>query len=113
LPRAIAVHDNRYAGNGDTPAFEGGPQIAAAVGGTLPPAMWDGVTAFTAPGGAATTADGGIFVSDAPLLNLNLKTQGTPASAAQPTVTPPQAKSTLVQPMVVVLPAAQEARAKS
>jgi parallel beta-helix repeat protein len=113
LPRAIAVHGNRYAGNGGAPAFEGGPQIAAAVGGTLPPAMWDGVTAFTVPGGAAVTADGGVFVSDAPLLNLNLKTQGTPATAAQPTVTPPQAKATLAQPAVVVLPAAQEARAKS
>ena len=112
LPRNIAVHANRYAGNGAKPTFPGGAEIAAAVGGTLPAVMWDGVTGFTVAGGAAVTADGGIFVSDAPLLNLNLKTQGTSASAAQPTVTPPQAMLTLAQPAVVVLPAAQEARAR-
>ena len=113
LPRSIAVRTNRYAGNGDTPAFEGGPQIAAAVGGTLPAVMWDGVTVFTVPGGAAVTADGGVHVSDAPLLNLNLKTHGTPASAAQPSVTPPAAtKVALLEPQRVVLPAAQEARAR-
>ena len=112
LPRSIAVHANRYAGNGARPTFPGGAEIATAVGGTLPPVMWDGVTGFAVPGGAAAMADGGIFVSDAPLLNLNLKMQGTPASAAQPSVTAPQATPPLAQPPVVVLPAAQEVRAK-
>jgi hypothetical protein len=68
---------------------------------------------FTVPGGAAVTADGGVHVSDAPLLNLNLKTHGTPASAAQPSVAPPAAtKVALLEPQRVVLPAAQEARAR-
>nr|WP_310522650.1 parallel beta-helix domain-containing protein [Polymorphobacter sp.] len=111
LPRAIAVRGNRYAGNGSKPGFPGGAQIAAAVGGTLPPIMWDGITNFTVPGGGATTADGGIFVNDGPMLNLNLKTHGTPASAAQPTVGTAMMMATLPEPATVVLPATQEARA--
>ena len=113
LPRSIAVRGNRYAGNGGTPTFPGGAEIAAAVGGTLPPVMWDGVTAFTRPGGGPTTADGKIFVNDGPLLNLNLKTHGTPPTAAQPEVTPVLAMATLPEPAPIVLPAAQEARAKA
>jgi hypothetical protein len=112
LPRSIAVRDNRFAGNGAAPKFAGGAEIAAAVGGTLPPVMWDGVTAFTVPGGAAAVADGAIFVADAPLLNLNLRTQGTPASAAQPAVATQPAQASLAEPATIVLPAAQEARAR-
>ncbi|MFZ4688816.1 MAG: parallel beta-helix domain-containing protein [Polymorphobacter sp.] len=112
LPRAIAVRGNRYAGNGTKPAFPGGAQIAAAVGGTLPPVMWDGITDYTVPGGAATKAEGGIFVNDGPLLNLGLKTHGTPPSAAQPSVGTSMMMATLAEPAMIVLPAAQEARAK-
>ena len=113
LPRAIAIRGNRYAGNGTKPAFPGGAQIAAAVGGTLPPVMWDGMTVFTVPGGAAVTADGGIFVNDGPLLNLGLKTHGTPVSAAKPGVSNALMMATLPEPATVALPAAQEARVKS
>jgi parallel beta-helix repeat protein len=111
LPRSIAVSGNRYAGNGDVPAFAGGPQIAAAVGGTLPPVMWDGITRFTVPGGGAMDAEGGILVSDGPVLNLNLKTHGTSPAAAQPSVAQGMALAAWPQPPQVVLPAAQEARA--
>ncbi len=113
LPRSIAVRGNRYAGNGAKPAFAGGAEIAAAVGGTLPPVMWDGITGYTVPGGAAVTAEGGIFVNDGPLLNLGLKTHGTPASAARPSIGAARAMATLAEPAPVVLPAAQEARAAS
>jgi parallel beta-helix repeat protein len=113
LPRAVAVRGNRYAGNGAAPAFPGGEQIAAAVGGSLPPVMWDGITSFTVPGGAAKTAEGGIFVNDGPLLNLNLKVHGTPPTAAQPSVGTSMIMATLPEPPKVVLPAAQEARAAS
>ena len=116
LPRAIAVRGNRYAGNGTRPGFPGGKEIAAAAGGTLPPVMWDGVTGYTVPGGAAAAAAetrGGIFVNDGPLLNLNLGMQGTPATAARPEVTAMLAQATLPEPAAVVLPAAQEARAKA
>lgn len=111
LPRAVAVRGNRYAGNGTRPGFPGGAEIAAAVGGTLPPVMWDGVTGYTIPGGGAATADGGILVNDAPLLNLGLKVQGTPATAAKPQVARNLMMATLAEPAKVVLPAAQEARA--
>ncbi len=114
LPRDVAVHGNRYAGNGAKPAFPGGAEIAAAVGGTLPPVMWDGISEYKTPdGGLVATADGGMRPTDAALLNLNLGMHGTPASAARPTVTPPAAtKVALLQPPQVVLPAAQEARAR-
>ncbi len=111
LPRDIVVKGNRYAGNGSKPAFPGGAEIAGALGGTLPPVMWDGITQFTVPGGALTNVQGGIFVADGPMVNLNLKTQGTDASKAQPAMGT-LAKATLTQPAKVVLPAAQEERAR-
>jgi parallel beta-helix repeat protein len=112
LPRSIAVRGNRYAGNGTAPAFPGGKEIAAAVGGTLPPVMWDGITAFKTPvGEIVAIADGGMHVSDAPLLNLNLKMHGTPPSAAQPNIEPPNARAVQPEPPKVVLPLAQEKRA--
>ena len=111
LPRAIAVRGNRYAGNGAAPKFPGGAKIAAAVGGTLPPVMWDGITSFTSPAGVVTEADGGLFVNDGPMLNLGLKAHGTPVSAAKPTLATIMTMATLPEPAVIVLPAAQEARA--
>lgn len=111
LPRGVAVRGNRYTGNGGKPAFPGGAEIAAAVGGTLPPVMWDGITRYTVPGGTDRTADGGVFVNDAPLLSLNLEKQGTPASAAKPSVGQMAAQAALPEPPAVKLPAAQEARA--
>ena len=113
LPRAIAVRGNRYANNGTAPKFPGGAQIAAAVGGTLPPVMWDGITTFTIPGGAVTTPEDGIFVNDGPMLNLNLKTHGTSPTAARPEVSTMLAMATLPEPAKIMLPAAQEARAKA
>jgi len=112
LPRTISVRGNRFAGNGAKPAFPGGAEIAAAVGGTLPPVMWDGVTGYAVPDGAAMTADGPIMVNDGPLLNLNLKTQGAPPTAAKPEVGAMMLQATLPEPAAIVLPAAQEARAK-
>ena len=89
----------------------GGAEIAAAMGGTLPPVMWDGITAFKTPAGElVVTADDGMHVSDAPLLNLNLATHGTPPSAARPNIEPPKARAPLPELPKVVLPAAQEAR---
>jgi len=112
LPRGVAVRGNRYAGNGGKPAFPGGAEIAAAVGGTLPPVMWDGVTLFTVPGGAEQAAESGVFVNDGPLLNLNLGRHGTPATAARPSVGDVQMQATLAEPAPIVLPAAQEAKAR-
>lgn len=111
LPRDVVVHGNRYGRNGFAPVFEGGKQLAAAVGGTLPNAMWDGVTGFTIPGGAAVTGVAAPVVADTPTLTLGLVTQGTPISAAKPNVAAPGAVGAAKEPAAVVLPPAQLARA--
>ncbi|WP_156256006.1 parallel beta-helix domain-containing protein, partial [Sandarakinorhabdus oryzae] len=80
LPREVTVVGNQFTANGRSPAFPGGKEIAAAVGGTLPPVMWDGITRYRVPGGGEVQASGAI-ASDAPAISLNLGLQGTPASA--------------------------------
>ena len=110
LPRNVSVAGNHFMDNGKAPAFKGGAEIAAAVGGTIPPVMWDGITRYAVPGGGGEKmAEGGIN-SDAPGISLNLSLQGTPAT---------QARLAQVQPKLVVstrpalvLPAAPEPRAK-
>lgn len=110
LPRGVTIMANHFMDNGKAPAFPGGKEIAAAVGGTLPPLMWDGITRYTVPGSGERTADGGVR-SDAPGINLNLRVQGTPASAAKPSPIAPVA--TLPQPVpVIAMPADLEARAR-
>lgn len=111
LPREVAVRGNRFGKNGFAPAFPGGADLAKAVGGTLPPVMWDGVTAYTVPGGAVAGGDIKLAVNDMPMLDLQLKTQGTPVDAAKPQVVTVAAMVTLTEPPAVVLPAAQLARA--
>ncbi|MEY2885103.1 MAG: hypothetical protein RL490_2827 [Pseudomonadota bacterium] len=112
LPRAIVVSGNRYAGNGGKPAFPGGAEIAAAVGGTLPPVMWDGIFGYRAPGGGERAAGGGVQVFDAPLLSLDLKMQGTSPAAAQPRLIRPVKMMPAPLRADIKLPAAQEARAR-
>jgi parallel beta-helix repeat protein len=111
LPRKVAVQGNRFEGNGTKPAFAGGADIAKAVGGTIPPVMWDGVTGYMVPGGAMAMADGGLAIAQGPVLNLNLTMQGTPMAEAKPGVDTVAATAAIAQPATVVLPAAQEARA--
>lgn len=111
LPRAVSIAGNHFMNNGKSPSFAGGKEIAAAVGGTLPPVMWDGVTRYNVPGGGGgKSADGGI-ASDAPGLSLNLGTQGTPPTAAKPA---PLALVTipLAPRAAIVLPAELEARSR-
>ena len=45
LPRDIVVRDNHYAGGGEDPQGDLAP-LAAALGGKLPPIVWDGVTSW-------------------------------------------------------------------
>jgi hypothetical protein len=110
LPRHVSVYSNHFMDNGKAPAFKGGAAIAAAIGGTIPPVMWDGITRYAVPGGGGEkVADGGI-TSDAPGISLNLGVQGTPATEAKPAPMPlVLAVSTRRD---IVLPAALEARAK-
>ena len=112
LPREISVKGNHFGRNGFAPSFPGGGKLAAAVGGTLPPVMWDGVTAYTVPGGGAKVdGDPKFAVADGPVLNLGLMTQGSPISGAKPDVSKSLGSATLVVPATIVLPAAQLARA--
>jgi len=78
------------------------------LGGSIPPVMWDGVTAFHHPdGGALSTDVVKLAITDGPVANLNLKLQGTPITQAQPAVVPAINDGPLVPPMPVLLPAAQ------
>ena len=110
LPRSVSVAGNHFMDNGKAPAFAGGKEIAAAVGGTLPPVLWDGITRYAVPGGGGEKlAEGGINI-DAPGISLNLGLQGTPATQARPA--PMQQNLVVSTRPAIVLPAALEARAK-
>ena len=112
LPRDVVVKGNTFGKNGFAPAFDGGAQIAAALGGTLPPVVWDGVLRFTNPAGVDVEVDGGMFVNQGPMVDLQLGKQGTPLSNAQPRLVQEFTPLTLTAPPAVVLPPAQLARAQ-
>jgi len=109
LPRGVHVAGNRFTGNGGNPAFKGGPEIAAALGGSVPPVMWDGITRYVVPGGGER-ADGGNITSDAPGISLGLGLQGTPPTRAQPTPLAPQI--VISNRPAITLPAELEARSR-
>jgi parallel beta-helix repeat protein len=109
LPRSVAIAGNHFMDNGKAPAFKGGTEIAAAIGGTIPPVMWDGITRYAVPGGSERTASGGI-ASDAPGITLNLGRQGAPPQQARPAPLAVAAVST--DRPAIVLPAALEERAR-
>lgn len=71
LPRAIVVRDNQHGKAGYAPAFAGGEQIAAAMGGAIPPILWDG-------------AGDAVVLDKVPVLSLNLPDVTTPQSEAKP-----------------------------
>ncbi|MGB3844455.1 hypothetical protein EAO27_07205 [Sphingopyxis sp. YF1] len=97
LPRAIVVRDNEHGRAGFAPAFPGGAEIAAAMGGSIPPVLWDG-------------AGDAIVLDKVGVLSLNLPDVATPQSAAKPSPadlskgTPPAALPG------ITLPAAMEAK---
>jgi parallel beta-helix repeat protein len=97
LPRAIVVRDNEHGRAGFAPAFPGGAEIAAAMGGSIPPVLWDG-------------AGDAIVLDKVGVLSLNLPDVTTPQSAAKPSPadlskgTPPAALPG------ITLPAAMEAK---
>lgn len=100
IPREVVVRDNRIGRNGWAPAFPGGAQLAAAVGGTLPPVLWDGVAPASGPQAMRLT--------DGPVLNLNLPKAGA-LDQANPSVTPTLERGDISEPPPVVLPEAQAA----
>jgi len=104
LPRDVATYQNRIGRNGYDPKFDGGPILAKMTGGSIPPTLWDGVTQYVVPGGAAPTGEVRLSLKDGPVVNLNLKTQGTPVTSANPTVTPSWVDGEMTPPDPVVLP---------
>lgn len=82
LPRDVVVRGNRLGRNGFAPAFPGGADVAAAVGGTLPPVVWDGVTRFRR--GEALVAEPVRLWVDAPAMTLGLGEAGAAPQAARP-----------------------------
>jgi parallel beta-helix repeat protein len=110
LPRNVRVVSNSFSGNGSAPAFKGGKEIAAALGGTVPPVMWDGITRYAVPGGGGERSANGGIASDAPGITLNLGVQGTPATAARPAPLP-QTVAVSTRPDIR-LPADLEARSR-
>lgn len=104
LPRDVATYRNRIGRNGFDPKFEGGPVLAKMMGGAIPPTLWDGVTQYLMPSGAASKDEVRFSLKDGPVVNLNLKTQGTPVTSAQPSITPQWVDAELTPPDPVRLP---------
>ncbi|MGZ3376755.1 MAG: parallel beta-helix domain-containing protein [Phenylobacterium sp.] len=107
LPRDIAVHDNRIGKNGWDPQFPGGDVIAKAMGGTIPPVVWDGVTNFT-PKGMTAPVIVHVHFTDGPVANLHFAAPGNVFSA-KPQVSPTLDDGAVAEPKPVVLPKAQAA----
>ncbi len=96
LPKDIAVWGNQHGNAGFAPAFPGGAEIAAAMGGSIPPVLWDGA-------GSAIVND------EVGVLSLNLPDVGTPQAEAKPS--PVDLKGEASPPLAgVTLPASMEAR---
>lgn len=106
LPRDVVVTGNRVGRNGFAPAFPGGREIAAAVGGTLPPGLWDGVSAWTSAG-QAHSEEVRIWFTDVPAISLNLGRTDAGTAAARPAPHASPAVAPVAQPAAVVLPADQ------
>ena len=107
LPRDVSVHDNHIGKNGFAPTFDGGPTLAKALGGAIPPVMWDGVTRYRTPGGTPSMDVVRLVLKDGPVLDLRLVDQGTTVENANPKVTPTLGEGVLPEPAQVVLPTAQ------
>jgi len=71
LPKQIVVRGNQHGKAGYAPAFDGADQIAAALGGSLPPVLWDG-------------AGDAVVLDDVGVLSLGLPDIKTPRSEAKP-----------------------------
>ena len=107
LPRDISVHDNKIGRNGFDPQFPGGPILAKAMGGSLPPVIWDGVTNFTRKG-ASTPEAVHVRLMDGPVADLHFASPGA-VMTAKPEVKPSIDDGAIAEPAAVVLPKRQAA----
>ncbi len=99
LARGVAIWGNQHDKAGWDPKFTGGSQIAAALGGSLPPLLWDGA------GGEAYKP---IVADPVPMLALGLTDIKATPDQAQPSMLQP-ATSLPQELPPVVLPEAMEA----
>ncbi|WP_188053117.1 parallel beta-helix domain-containing protein [Sphingosinithalassobacter sp. CS137] len=101
LPRRVVIRDNRHGRTGFAPGIPGGEALAAALGGALPPVLWDGV------GPAAS-----LRLEDAvPALSMGL-TPGAPLTQADPRPVDLSGGVDAPEPPAVRLPEAMEAAAR-
>jgi parallel beta-helix repeat protein len=107
LPRDISVHDNKIGRNGFDPQFAGGAILAKAMGGTLPPVIWDGVSNFTRKGASAPEVVR-VRLIDGPVANLHFAAPGA-VMTAKPQVMPKIDDGAIAEPAAVVLPKGQAA----
>ncbi len=101
LPRDMVVRDNRFGRNGWDPNLVGGPVLAKALGGALPPVLWDGVSQA---GGVAAPVK--LWIKDGPVLNLRLPKAGA-LDAANPDVVASLGAPGQAEPKPVELPSTQ------
>ena len=99
LPRDFVIRDNTYGVGGNAPAGRLSP-LAAALGGSLPPVVWDGVTKY-----GDKTEDVRIVVREKPevgFINLGLGVTPVDLTKANPSTTRP-ADAQIEEPKPVVL----------
>jgi parallel beta-helix repeat protein len=96
LPKAIVVRDNDHGKAGFAPAFPGGAEIAATMGGSIPPVLWDG-------------SGDAIVLDQVGVLSLNLPDVKTPQSDAKPSPATLTGTPLAALP-AIVLPASMEAK---
>jgi parallel beta-helix repeat protein len=102
LPRDIVVRANRYSGGGDSPQGMLAP-LAAALGGQLPPIVWDGVTTWP---GAADAAPVNLTIAetdDVAFLNLGAGTYPLDMAALKPSADRP-AGTPPAEPAAITVP---------
>lgn len=97
--RNVRINSNRHGKAGYAPAFPGGAQLAALMGGTVPPIIWDGVEGQSANIASADKVG---------FLTLGLKSPNQPVTTAQPTIVAPS-DVTLSLPRIT-MPAEMEAK---
>jgi parallel beta-helix repeat protein len=101
LPRDIVLRANRYTDGGTDPQGMLAP-LAAAVGGTLPPIVWDGVTSW--PGAEATDVNLTIGeAEDVGFLDLGVGAYPMDATKIKPSTERP-ASTPPAEPPAIVLP---------
>ncbi|MBZ6377613.1 hypothetical protein B5C34_04030 [Pacificimonas flava] len=104
LPREVVVRDNVYGEGGGAPAFPGGAELAAALGGAIPPILWDGAAAYRRGGETLEVPVRMHF--DAPAVTLNVATAGDDRLGGMPSMVT-DAHAEIEEPAPVVLPANQ------